>query len=215
MSDPIRVLLADDHELFLKGLAGLLRERKEFRLVGEARSGPEAAEMAKSTRPDVAILDVNMPRGGGVGAVAAIKRETDARVIMLTVSDKDDDLLAAIDAGADGYLLKSLAPEQLYSAIVTAAAGQGVLSPEITGKVMKAASAAMPDRPAAELSPRESEVLHLVAEGLTTPQIAKQLVLAESTIKTHLRHIMRKLEASNRAEAVARASAQGLLSPSA
>ena len=96
----------------------------------------------------------------------------------------------------------------------TAAAGQGVLSPEITGKVMKAASAAIPDRPTADLSPRESEVLQLVAHGLTTPQIAKQLVLAESTVKTHLRHIMRKLEAANRAEAVARASAQGLLSPS-
>ncbi len=214
MGDPIRVLLADDHELFLKGLAGLLRERDEFHLVGQARSGPEAAELAKSTRPHVAILDVNMPRGGGVGAVAAIKRETDARVIMLTVSDKDDDLLAAIDAGADGYLLKNLAPEQLYSAIATAAAGQGVLSPEITGKVMQAASAAIPDGPTAKLSPRESEVLQLVAQGLTTPQIAKRLVLAESTVKTHLRHIMGKLEASNRAEAVARASAQGLLSPS-
>lgn len=206
------MLLADDHKLFLKGLAGLLREQDGLQLVGEAQSGPEAVELAESTQPDVVILDVHMPRGGGVAAVEQIKARTQARVIMLTVSDKDEDLLAAIDAGADGYLLKNLSPEQLYSAVSLAAAGKGVLSPEITAKVMKAASAAQPERPAASLSPRESEVLQLVAQGLTTPQIAERLVLAESTVKTHLRHIMKKLDAANRAEAVALAGAQGLLS---
>lgn len=179
--------------------------------MGEAQSGPEAVELAQARQPDVVILDVHMPRGGGVAAVEQIKASTQARVIMLTVSDKDEDLLAAIDAGADGYLLKNLSPEQLYSAVSLAAAGKGVLSPEVTAKVMKAASAGQPERPAASLSPRESEVLQLVAQGLTTPQIAERLVLAESTVKTHLRHIMKKLGAANRAEAVARAGAQGLL----
>jgi DNA-binding NarL/FixJ family response regulator len=211
MSEAIRVLLADDHQLFLKGLVGLLKERDEFAVVGEASSGPQAAELASQVKPDVVILDVHMPGGDGLEAIKQIKRTCNAKVLMLTISDKDADLLPAIQAGADGYLLKNLEPDELFSAISLVATGQGVLSPEVTGKVMSAAMIGRPTAQMAELSPRERQVLLLVAQGLTTPQISESLVISDSTVKTHLRHVMEKLDAANRAEAVAKAAAQGLL----
>ncbi|MDX1600704.1 MAG: response regulator transcription factor [Anaerolineales bacterium] len=213
MADPVRVLLADDHALFRRGLLELLAEADEIEVVGEASDGEQAVELAVDLAPDVILMDVHMPGGGGVEAVRRVKSEGEVRVLMLTVSDKDEDLLGAIDAGADGYLLKNAEPEELAAAIQHIAAGRGALSPEVTGKVMRQASKGSGEGNGADLSPREQEVLEHLAQGDTTAQIAQKLVISTSTVKTHIHHILRKLEAANRAEAVAIAARLGLLPP--
>lgn len=211
MTDAIRVLVADDHTLFRRGLMGLLNEQPDIQPVGEAPSGPEAVRLCAQLRPDVVLLDVHMPEGGGVEAVRALKQSIGARVLMLTVSEKDEDLLGAIQAGADGYLLKSAEPDQLCQAIRQVAAGQAILSPEVTARVMRVAAGARSQRAEVSLSRREGEILAALARGATTGEIAAQLVISESTVKTHVRHILEKLGASNRAEAVGRAAALGLI----
>lgn len=210
MVEPIRLVLADDHALFRSGIVELLKEHDDIQLLGAASDGAEVIEMAREFKPDVILMDVHMPGVGGVEAVRSIKAEQQARVLMLTVSPKDEDLLAAIEAGADGYLLKNAEPEALFQAIKHVAAGRGVLSPEVAGKVMRRAVSTKRE-PAVELTPRELEVLKLVASGKTTSQIALELNIANSTVKTHVSHILKKLDAANRTEAVARASQQGLL----
>jgi DNA-binding NarL/FixJ family response regulator len=211
MTERIHLLLVDDHALFRKGLAGLLSEEADFHIVGEAVNGTEAIELSREYRPDVVLMDVNMPGGGGVEAVKSLKEELDLQVLMLTVSDKDQDLMGALAAGANGYLLKNAEPEQLFQAIRQVAAGHGVLSPEVTKRVMQAASV-RDQKPSPSLSRRERDVLDHLARGETTAEIAASLVISENTVKTHIRHILKKLEAANRAEAIARAAALGLLS---
>lgn len=211
MTEAVRVLVADDHALFRRGLVGLLSEQPDIEPVGEAHSGPEAVQLSRQLRPDVVLMDVHMPGGGGIEAVRALKQGAGVHVLMLTISEKDDDLWGAIAAGADGYLLKSAEPDELCRAIRRVASGQGALSPEITATVMRAASQARSREPAIELSQREREVLAELAHGATTIEIARRLVISESTVKTHVRHILEKLGASNRAEAVGRATALGLI----
>lgn len=207
----IRVLVADDHALFRRGVAELLREEGGFELVGEASNGRQAVEMCRSAEPDVILMDVHMPGGSGTEAVRQVKDTSNTRVLMLTVSDKDDDLLGAIEAGADGYLLKNAEPQDLFRGIRKVASGQGYLSPEVTNKVMRRAVDAEVQLLPVPLSPREREVLARLAKGFTTAEIAADLVISASTVKTHVRHILEKLEAANRTEAVARAAAMGLL----
>jgi two-component system nitrate/nitrite response regulator NarL len=209
MSEKIRVFVVDDHSLFRRGLVGLLAEQADLEVVGEAESGPQAVEGCLNCEPDVVLLDVHMPAGGGVEAVRAIKEGPGARVLMLTISERDEDLMGAIAAGADGYLLKSAEPDQLYRAIRRVAEGQGVLSPSVTLKVMNAVTSASAGWALNPLSPREREVMGYLARGATTAQIAQALGIAASTVKTHVEHILRKLEAANRAEAVAKAAARG------
>lgn len=211
MTEPIRVLIVDDHALFRRGLAGLLSEYRDIVLVGEAHNGHEAVALSRQCDPDVVLLDVHMPQGGGLEAVRLLKHESDVRVLMLTISDKDDDLMGAIEAGADGYLLKSAEPDELYQAIKRVAAGQSVLSPEVTARVMRAAVGSHVPQTGVGLSPREREVLARLAQGATSAEIAADLTISENTVKTHVRHILEKLKASNRAEAVARAAALGIL----
>ena len=213
MSEPIKVLVVDDHVLFRRGLIGLVREQADFLVVGEAGNGLDAVQLALQTQPDVILMDVHMPAGNGVGAVKAIKKESNTRILMLTISQKDEDLMAALAAGADGYMLKSSEPPQLIEAIRQVAAGQGVLSPEITARVMRAAALSQERPSTGGLSPREREVLRELARGATTAEIATALTISKNTAKTHIRRILNKLEASNRAEAVARASALGLITP--
>lgn len=213
MAEPIRVLLADDHALFRRGMAELLAESPEVEVIGEASDGREAVDLAQELAPDVILMDVHMPTAGGVEAVRRLKSSTEVRVLMLTVSDKDEDLLGAIDAGADGYLLKNAEPEELVAAIRHVASGHSALSPEVTGKVMRRAAGSDAARSETDLSPREREVLLHLAQGRTTAQIAQQLVISSSTVKTHVHHILRKLEAANRTEAVAKAAELGLLDP--
>lgn len=212
MTDKIRVLLADDHTLFRQGVIEILKEQRDIEVLGVAADAAEAVEQAHNLRPDVILMDVHMPNGGGVKAVRQVKADLDVQVLMLTVSSKDEDLLSAIDAGADGYLLKNVEPDALFRAIHNVAAGSGALSPEVTRTVMQ--QAAPPQkRPKAELTPRELDVLNLIAQGQTTAEIALDLAIANSTVKTHVSNLKKKLAASNRAEAVAHALQQGLLKP--
>lgn len=211
MCEAIKVLVVDDHTLFRRGVLELLREEPGFKPVGEAHSGPEALQLSQQLKPDVVLLDVHMPSGGGVEAVQALKQIPGIHVLMLTISENDEDLLAAIEAGADGYLLKSAEPEELCYAIRQVAAGQSVLSPQVTAKVMRAAAQSWGQKHRVSLSRREREVLAELAQGATTAEIAATLIIAESTVKTHVHHILEKLGAANRTEAVARAAAIGLL----
>jgi DNA-binding NarL/FixJ family response regulator len=208
----IRIVVADDHVLFRRGLVSLLADMSEFEVVGEAGNGLDAVEVVHKSHPDIVLMDVNMPRMDGILAVQELRQENNpVRILMLTISQEQDDLMGAIHAGADGYLLKNTDPEELRRSILRIAQGQGVLSPEVTGKVMKIVSRHASNEPQNMLSDRELEVLICLAEGQTTLQIANRLFISENTVKTHIRHILEKLEASNRTEAVSKAIQFGLI----
>jgi DNA-binding NarL/FixJ family response regulator len=207
----VRLAVVDDHALFRAGLVSLLSQMPELEVVGEAGDGRQALEMIKRTKPDVVLLDVNMPEMGGIETVEALQAVSDTRIVMLTISKHDEDLFGAIAAGADGYLLKNSEPEELRRAIIQVAEGKSVLSPEVTGRVLKAVSNARGVPSEFGLSKREMEVLECLAQGKTSIQIASDLFITENTVKTHVRHILEKLEASNRAEAVSRAIQMGLI----
>lgn len=211
MCESIKILIVDDHALFRRGLVGILSEEPDFLLLGEADNGPEAVRLCQQLEPDVVLMDVRMPKGDGVEAVRALKPASQVRVLMLTISANDEDLMDALEAGADGYLLKSAEPDELGWAIRQVASGQAVLSPEVTAAVMQAAVRSRGYPSEVTLSPREREVLAELAQGATTAQIADNLVVSHSTVKTHISHILEKLDAANRTEAVARAAALGLL----
>lgn len=204
-------MLVDDHDLFRQGIARLLGDHADFDVVAETGSGRDALHLVASCRPDVVLLDVHMPGNDGVETARRLKAEQDVKILMLTVSDKDRDLLGALDAGADGYLLKNADPAQLRQAIRQVVSGGGALSPEITPRVM--AAAARGAQPSLNLSAREKEVLGEIARGATTAEIAASLSISPNTVKTHVRRIFKKLEVTNRAEAVTRAVALDLISP--
>lgn len=211
----IRVLVVDDHTLFRQGLLSLLQDMPEIEVVGEAGEGREALRLLHSLRPDVLLLDVNMPGMSGVEVVREARRaRLSTRIVMLTISREERDLWGALQAGADGYLLKNLEPEQLHRALLAVAEGQSVLSPEVTRPVLEAVrDTAGRGRAEVLLTEREREVLKALAKGLTTAQIAHTLFMSENTVKTHVRHILRKLEAHSRIEAVTKALQRGLLQP--
>lgn len=211
MTEPIKVLVVDDHTLFRRGIVALLSEEADFKLVGEASSGPESLELSRRYHPDVILMDIHMPGGSGVEAVRSLKQTGDMGVLMLTISENDEDLFEALEAGADGYLLKNAEPEILCRAIRQVAAGQAVLSPEVMAKVMRVAARSRSRQPQVSLSQREQEVLTELAKGATTAEIAATLIISPNTVKTHISHILEKLGASNRAEAISRANAMGLL----
>jgi len=211
MADRIRIVVADDHELFRRGLVEILREEPGFELVGEASDGLQAVQMSGALEPDIVLLDIHMPGGDGIEAARRLKRAPGPHILMLTVSEEDADLMNALAAGADGYLLKNTRPEELCQAIRQVAAGHGALSPEVTAAVMRSAGRGVGAGPQPQLSPREQDVLNLVAQGATTAQIAAALGISQNTVKTYAARVMRKLEAVNRTEAVARAAALGLL----
>ena len=207
-----RLVVVDDHALFRRGLVGLLGDMTEFEVIGEAGDGIEALEVITRTHPDIVLLDLNMPRLDGIGLVQALRqRKESPRILMLTISQDDNDLLRAVKAGANGYVLKNTEPEDLHQALLSVVRGQGALSPEVVGSVLNALSKAVVEDPTALLSDREQEVLMCLAEGLTTTQIAARLYISENTVKTHIRHILDKLESSNRTEAVGKATQLGLL----
>ena len=202
---PIRLVVVDDHALFRSGLISLLNSEADFQVVVEAVNGQEALEVVRRLKPDLVLLDVNMPVMGGVETVKALKETQDVRILMLTISKNDEDLLGAVSSGADGYLLKNADPEDLFRSIRYVQAGMSVLSPEVTRQVLRAVN---PDQAGAAdrgLSSRELEVLKCLAGGKTTGQISSELFISENTVKTHVRHILEKLEAANRAEAVSKA----------
>lgn len=207
----IRLVVVDDHALFRAGLVSLLTSIPEFEIVGEAGDGRQALAVVREEKPDVVLLDVNMPVMGGVEMVEALQENDRPRILMLTISKHDEDLFGAIAAGADGYLLKDAEPDELRRAINLVADGKSVLSPEVTSRVLKAVSSSHGIPPDVALSKREMDVLKCLAKGMTSAQIAKNLFISENTVKTHVRHILEKLEASNRAEAVSRAIQLGII----
>lgn len=209
--DTVKLVVVDDHALFRAGLLSLLREMESISVVGEAENGLQALEVVRNTRPDVVLLDVNMPVMNGVETVRSLKMVSEVKIIMLTISRSDDDLLSSIVAGADGYLLKNSEPSELRNAIQLVYEGKSILSPEITQQVMNAVSFESKQNLDNDLSDRELDVLACLSSGRTTAQIANELFISENTVKTHVRHILNKLEASNRAEAVSKAITLGLL----
>jgi len=208
---PVRLLVVDDHALFRSGLISLLKDMPEFQVVGEACNGREALEAAQQLNPDVVLLDVNMPVMDGVETVRLMKESLSCRILMLTISKNDDDLFGSILAGADGYLLKNANPDELRKAILQIQEGMAVLAADVTRKVMVAVRADQTNLAGHGLSSREMDVLRCLAQGKTTTQISNELFISDNTVKTHVRHIMEKLEASNRAEAVSKALQMGLM----
>jgi len=208
---PISLVIVDDHALFRSGLVSLLTSMPQFKIVGEASNGREALELVADKKPDVVLLDVNMPVMDGVETVRVLKKKERCRILMLTVSKHDEDLFGAITAGADGYLLKNASPDELASAIRNVHAGLSVLSPDVTKRVMQSVNLEHDRAADIGLSTREMEVLECLAQGKTTAQISEDLFISDNTVKTHVRHILNKLEASNRAEAVSKATQFGLI----
>lgn len=209
---PLRLVVVDDHSLFRRGLIQILADIPEIQVVGEAADGIQALRVIQETNPDVVLLDVNMPHMDGVEVVRTLRTaKQPVRILMLTISKNDEDLLGAIRAGADGYLLKNTDPEDFQRALIHIAKGEGVLSPEVTRTVLKALKRSAEDDSHALMSEREVQILECLAQGQTTQQIASQLFISENTVKTHVRHILEKLQAANRTEAVGKAIQLGLI----
>jgi DNA-binding NarL/FixJ family response regulator len=204
---PVRVLLADDHRLMREGTAALFRADDRLEVVGLASDGRQALELAERRRPGVVLLDLNMPELGGLEACAVLReRDPAPEVLMLTVSEEEPDLYAALRVGASGYLLKDVAPSELIEAVLAVARGEPRIAPEMASRMLAelAGGADTPPRdPLESLSDREREVLALMADGLRNREIAERLVIGETTVKTHVRHVLEKLRLRNRAEAAA------------
>lgn len=213
MKDKYKILVVDDHALFRAGLISLIDDMRGFEVVGEASNGVEALSIVELSEPDIILMDVNMPLMDGVEAVKELRKTYQGKILMLTISKQDRDLLGAIQSGADGYLLKNTDPDELQKALYLVLEDKSVLSPEVTKRVMQAAQHSIEASELGEesLTKRELEVLDCLANGLTTAQIATQLFISENTVKTHIRHILEKLNASNRAEAVKKATQIGII----
>jgi DNA-binding NarL/FixJ family response regulator len=213
-SGPVRVLVADDHPVVRAGLRALLSAEPGLAVVAEAGSGEETVLMARQHQPDVVLMDLRMPGGGGLAVIRQLAADQPgARVVVLTTYDSDADILPAVEAGAAGYLLKDTPRDTLVGAIFAAARGETVLAPSVAGRLVNRLRAAPPEAPAARetLSARETEVLVLAGRGLTNAQIGRELFVSEATVKTHLLRAYAKLGVSGRTAAVTRAMELGLL----
>lgn len=205
---PIRVLLVDDHDLFRKGLAGLLTRDKEFHVVGEARNGVEALSKAKDLKPDIVLMDIYMPGGNGLEATRRLRATLpSSKVVILTVSEEDKNLFEAIKCGAHGYLLKKIELNDFFEMLRGVSRGEAPISRATAAKILgEFAEQARRDReePAeVKLSPKEREVLELIAKGLTNKEIGNKLRISENTVKNHLKNILDKLHVENRVQAAA------------
>ncbi|MGW9632110.1 response regulator [Agromyces sp. NPDC055520] len=211
----IRIVVADDHPIVRAGIVGLLEGEPGLEVVGEAADGAAAVSVAASERPDLVLMDLRMPQLDGAAATARILAEVPGtRVLVLTTYETDDHILAAIEAGASGYLLKAAPQAEIVAGIRAVAAGETVLAPSIAAKLVsrvRADAVAAAADTAPSLSPRELEVLRLVADGRSNPEIARALFIGEATVKTHLLHVFEKLEVSDRTRAVTRAMELGLI----
>ncbi len=217
-AEPIKLVIVDDHALFRRGLMMVLQQEEDIEMVGEAGDGTEAVKIVTEAMPDVVLMDVKMPRGGGIEATAQIKSlAPHTKIIMLTISDEEVDLYDAIKAGASGYLLKEIPIEEVPSAIRAVHAGQSMISPSMASKLLTEFATIVKksdEKPAAatpRLTDREMEVLRLVAKGRNNRDIAKELFISENTVKNHIRNILEKLHLHSRMQAVVYAVREKLL----
>jgi DNA-binding NarL/FixJ family response regulator len=201
---PTRVLIAEDHRLMREGTAALLRLDERIEVVGLAADGAEAISLAERRAPDVALLDLAMPRVNGIEACAILReRFPGIEVLILTASEREEDLYAALRVGAAGYLLKDMPPGELVEAVLQAGRGEPRIAPSMASRMLAELETDDSDDPLAVLSERERQVLSLLADGLRNREIAERLVISEPTVKTHVRHVLEKLRFRNRAEAAA------------
>lgn len=216
---PIRVLIVDDHTLFRSGIKLLLQRDGGFEVVGEAGDGLEGIKRAKSLQPDIVLLDLHMPGISGREAVQLIVEEVpETRVVMLTVSEDAEDLVDCLRAGAVGYLLKNIETDYLIDAIQRAARGESVMSPQMTGKLVrefrtqpKSGTSSQPGEEHEKLSPREKEIITYLARGASNKEVARALGVAESTVKIHVQSILKKLNLTSRVQAAVYAVEHGLV----
>ncbi len=216
-TEPIRVLLVDDHPLFRRGIASLLSAEAGFEVVGEASNGGEAVEKARNLMPDVILMDISMPEVNGLEATRRIKQEFPyVHIVILTVSDEDENLFEAIRSGAQGYLLKKIEPQTLFTTLRGALEGSAPISRTMATKLLaefarqSRRETAVPT-PTTTLTEREKEVLGLIAHGRTNKEIAGALSIAENTVKNHLKNILEKLHLENRVQAATYAIREGLV----
>ena len=224
MDTPIRILIVDDHTLFRRGLAALLARDPRLRVAGDAGDAGEAIRRASELQPDVVLLDNHLPGVKGVDAIHSLREAApQARIIMLTVSEDEQDLAAALRAGASGYLLKTVEGDALGDSLRRAMGGESVVASEMTGKLVaayrqaagSAAAGAQAAAPAAtaldQLSAREQDILRGIARGDSNKEIARSLGIAETTVKIHVQHVLRKLDVSSRVHAAVIATSSGLV----
>lgn len=215
--DPLRIMLVDDHVLSRKGIASLLQDRQDLEVVGEAEDGLEAVSKAQELTPDLILMDVHMPKRDGLEATKIIKQQLpNVKIVMLTVSDDDNDLFQAIKNGATGYLLKDLEPERLFDLLEKVRLGEAAISASIATKILQELK--QPEHttnqeaePVDALTSREIEVLEQVVIGAANKEIAQALYITENTVKIHLRNILEKLHVKNRTQAAVHAVREGLV----
>ncbi|MCC8482581.1 response regulator transcription factor [Streptomyces globisporus] len=208
----VTLVVVDDHPVVRDGLRGMFTAAPGFEVLGEAANGVDALAVVGELDPDVVLMDLRMPGGGGVAAIAELtRRSARSKVLVLTTYDTDSDTLPAIEAGATGYLLKDAPREELFAAVRAAADGRSVLSPAVASRLMTRVRTPAADPAETTLSAREREVLVLVARGTTNREIAAELFISEATVKTHLTHVFAKLGAKDRAAAVAVGYDRGIL----
>jgi DNA-binding NarL/FixJ family response regulator len=202
MNDPIRVLIADDHPLFREGIVHSLSGKADITVIGQADTSEEALRLARELLPDVVLLDIAMPVRGGLAVASEIAVACPAtKIIMLTVSEHEDDLLSAFKAGARGYVLKGVSARELASIILAVADGEVYVTPALAAGMLVEMTRGRPHDPLIELTEREQEILQLVAEGLTNREIGVRLYLAEKTIKHYMTNVLGKLHVRSRVEA--------------
>lgn len=215
----VRVLLADDQPLIRAGLSMVIAEAPDLAVVGEAGSGAEAIRLARELVPDVVVMDIRMPGGGGIAATREITGGSTTRVIMLTTFDEDENVYASLRAGASGFLVKDLALDDILAAIRVVAAGDALIAPSVTRRLIRQFAArpdpapARPPRALAGVTEREREVLILVGRGLSNGEIAAHLVISVATVKTHVANLLTKLDARDRVQLVVIAHEAGLIRP--
>ena len=208
--DAIRVLIVDDHQLFRRGVSSLLAGREDIEVVGEANNGAEAVERARELMPDVVLMDIKMPELDGIAATKQLKAEMPyVRIMMLTVSETDEDLFEAIKAGASGYLLKNVDPDHLVASVLQVQRGEVPIAPTMAAKILRELTTPS-EAPIQSLTSRERQVLELLASGMANKEIAFTLRISENTVKNHLRNILEKLHLQNRVQAALYAVRMGL-----